>query len=114
MSHFKNQKFISTSNNTVAFEVGEETKDFYSTRTLYEHDPNTDNIKYSCEVIKNWSYDPLPTGAEKIEGKKYSEVVFKGSLKECISYIDNIVREEGHWKNDPKNTFNKIFIPGVK
>ncbi len=97
--------------NPVAFEVGP-TKDSYSVNSHYVHDHETENIRHSHEVVKNWSYKEVPESGKKPD-VKYKETVFIGSLKQCHGYVDQVIKEQGHWIEDPNKAFNKIFVDPV-
>lgn len=94
--------------NPVVFDVNV-TKDFYCVDSHYEHDHETDEITHKHEVIKNWTYSEVPeTG--RVVGKKYKEILFSGSIKECHKFISDIVANEGHWIPNPEKKFEQIFI----
>ena len=64
-------------NRSVAFGVGEE-NDSYSINSYYRHNVEWNTITSQHEVVKNW-----------ISSKK--EILFKGTLKECYQFIEDIV-----------------------
>lgn len=78
MSYFKrNTKELTYNVRSVAFNIGE-TGDTYSINSYYWHHVENDTITSQHEVIKNW-----------ISSKK--EILFKGTLKECFQFIEDIV-----------------------
>ena len=78
MSYFKPlEKETVYNNRDVASYVGEE-NDTYSIRSYYWHDIEKDTISHQHEVVKNW-----------ISPNK--EILFKGTLKECFQFIEDIV-----------------------
>lgn len=107
-----NNKLHTYGSKLLAFDVGEKTKDNYTIDIVYYHNVDSDEITYKCQVIKNWTYSEKPENA--IEGKKYREILFNGSVKECDEFVTKIVNEEGKWKQNPEKPFEKIFIPGTK
>lgn len=110
MSYYRKRDFLYAYNNeSYAFNIGKETKDSYTLLTFYKHNIIDDSISYTAEVIKNWTYGEIPSTG-KTEGKKYKEIVFTGTLAQCVNYIQNIVDIEGHWDKHPDNIFEQIFI----
>jgi len=112
MSHYKTKGTeFAFANRHTAYEVGELTKDVYSIDSSYYHQVETDEVCHKHAVLKNWVYNEKPKDESKIiEGKKYRETLFEGTLKECYKFIEDIVLSEGHWIQDPENGFNKIFV----
>ena len=79
MNYYKeSEKELAYHNRSVAFGVGEE-NDSYSINSYYRHNVECNTIISQHEVVKNW-----------ISPKK--EILFKGSLKECFKFIENIVQ----------------------
>lgn len=117
MSYYpnKNNKVSSYNNESVAFDVGKETKDSYSINIYYIHDIENNIITSESSVIKNYSYNEKPLDKSKIiEGKKYKEQLFTGTVKECFKFIDDIVQSQGYWDQHPTQPFVKIFIEPTK
>ena len=78
MNYYKeSEKELAYHNRSVAFGVGEE-NDSYSIDSYYWHNVENDTITSQHEVVKNW-----------ISSKK--EILFKGTLKECFQFIEDIV-----------------------
>ena len=78
MNYFKEYKEeVAYYNRSVAFGVGEK-NDSYSINSYYKHNVEEDTITSQHEVIKNW-----------ISSEK--ETLFKGTLKECFQFIEDIV-----------------------
>ena len=78
MNYYKeSEKELAYHNRSVAFGVGEE-NDSYSIDSYYWHNVENDTISHQHEVVKNW-----------ISPKK--EILFKGTLKECFKFIEDIV-----------------------
>ena len=78
MNYYKAYKEeVAYYNRSVAFGVGEE-NDSYSISSYYRHNVEEDTITSQHEVVKNW-----------ISPNK--EILFKGTLKECFQFIEDIV-----------------------
>lgn len=111
----KDNKVSGYQNESVAFDVGRETKDSYSITIHYRHNIETDIIIAEASVLKNWAHNEEPTDKSKlIEGKKYKKQLFTGTVKECFEYIDNIVQSEGYWDKHPTESFKQVFIEPTK
>lgn len=109
MSIFFRAKTYSYNCDNVAFSVGRETKDSYSVVSHYHHDHDTDVVEHKHEVVKNWSHSEVPQSG-RVEGKKYRETIFSGSVKDCHEHVKGIVKEQGYWGRDPKDAFKEIFV----
>ena len=80
------------SSNQVAYPIGKN-KDAYYHHIYFRQDNETGEITAENTVIKNFY------------GK--NEQLFKGTPKECISFIEEIVKREGEWVRDEK--LNYVF-----
>lgn len=115
MSYYKPKPIlISTSLDTIAFNVGKETRDSYTIITTYYHSVNTDEVSNKSLLVKNDIYSDLPRDKSKIDiTKKYREEIFIGTLKGCVSTMQEIIDTQGYWDRDPK-TFRELFIEPIK
>ena len=106
MSYYPNKinQYI-YNNEAVAFDVGIN-KDTYSIETRINIDVESNVAVFKSNVCKNWTYNEIPKDGVRVEGKKYREILFKGSVKECYAFIHNIVCAEGYW--DYENPNDKI------
>lgn len=78
MSYFKpNIKELTYNVRSVASNIGE-AGDTYSISSYYWHYVEDDTITSQHEVVKNWN-------------SSKREVLFKGTLKECFQFIEDIV-----------------------
>lgn len=99
----------------IAFDVSKETKDTYCIQAKTTTNIETGAISARYSVLKNDSYSKKPEDPSLIkEDKKYYEVLYKGSCKECLDFIIDIVEKEGYWKQDPDDGFKKIFVEPSK
>ena len=116
MLYFKNTQNTTSAYNhsQVLYPAGINKIDSYSINSFYTHNINEDTITSKHEVVKNWSCNELPKGQEPKEGKRYREILFQGTVKECYEFIDDIAQTEGYWIQDPNNPFEQIFIEPVK
>lgn len=114
MSYFPNKNGICSTygSDNLAFGVGPN-RDCYSIYTAYHHDLITDVIQYESEVYKNHMYSPMPKDPKP--DRKYRELMFTGHLNQCHQWIENVVVEQGYWKQDPNNPFKEVFVePSIK
>lgn len=116
MAYYPNKTNISTySKEYIAFEVGKESKDTYCIMAIARHNIETGEINTQYTVLKNDSYSKKPTDPSLIkENQKYEEELLKGSAKECLDFIVDIVTKEGYWDQDPNDGFKKVFIEPIK
>lgn len=90
----------------VAWPVGQN-QDSYTIVTWFKENLETGVITSKHEVVKNWSSQPKDPNTTYKEGARFRETLFTGSYLQCQSFIADIVKEQGEWRQIPGKPFEK-------